>query len=132
MGKTAQQGQDPEFSNQWVNLNECIDVFVGSLREIPASPQPRPRGDTITEERREFLYMFIAWSLALCSQIVMYTITPPAWRNTQMQGQAWVAADRIVQLITTANPSEDEFKMLDVMVGVSTAFLMPGIGLTSV
>lgn len=119
VGKAAQGGPDHEFSSQWVNLNECIDVFVNSLREIPVSPQTRPRGDTITEERREFLYMFIAWALALCAQVVMYTITPLAWRNTQMQGQAWVAADRIVQLIVTANPSEDEFKMLDVMVGFS-------------
>ncbi|KAB5591433.1 Fungal Zn, 2-cys(6) binuclear cluster domain containing protein [Ceratobasidium theobromae] len=119
VGKTAQQGPDNEFSSQWVNLQDCLEEFVRTLRPIPMSAGRRPRGEEVTEERREFLYMFIAWSLALCSQVVMYSITPPAWRNTQMQTDAWQAADRIVQLILTANPSEDELRMMDVMVGFS-------------
>ncbi|CAE6457536.1 unnamed protein product [Rhizoctonia solani] len=119
VGKAAQPERDNEFSQQWFNLSQCLDSFIISLRPIPMSVETRPRGQDITEERREFLYTFIAWSLALCARVVMYSITPAAWRDTQMQAQAWNAADHIVQLIQTSKPSEDEMKMLDVMVGFS-------------
>ncbi|EUC66725.1 fungal Zn, 2-cys(6) binuclear cluster domain protein [Rhizoctonia solani AG-3 Rhs1AP] len=119
VGKTAQIERDNEFSQQWFNLSQCIESFISTLRPIPISAETRPRGEDITEERREFVYMFIAWSLALCARVVMYSITPVAWRDTQRQAQAWNAADHIVQLIQTAKPSEDEMRMLDVMVGFS-------------
>ncbi|CAE6504861.1 unnamed protein product [Rhizoctonia solani] len=119
VGKTAQPELDNEFSQQWYNLSQCLESFISTLRPIPISAEMRPRGGEITEERREFLYMFIAWSLALCARVVMYSITPVAWRDTQRQAQAWNAADHIVQLIQTAKPSEDEIRMLDVMVGFS-------------
>ncbi|CAE7212736.1 unnamed protein product [Rhizoctonia solani] len=119
VGKTTEPERDNEFSQQWFNLSQCIESFISTLRPIPISAETRPRGDEITEERREFLYMFIAWSLALCARVVMYSITPIAWRDTQRQAQAWNAADHIVQLIQSAKPSEDEMRMLDVMVGFS-------------
>ncbi|CUA76800.1 putative transcriptional regulatory protein C1773,12 [Schizosaccharomyces pombe 972h-] [Rhizoctonia solani] len=119
VGKTAQPERDNEFSQQWFNLSQCLESFISTLRPIPISAEVRPRGEEITEERREFLYMFIAWSLALCARVVMYSITPVAWRDTQRQAQAWNAADHIVQLLQTAKPSEDEIRMLDVMVGFS-------------
>ncbi|CAE6521204.1 unnamed protein product [Rhizoctonia solani] len=119
VGKTAQPERDNEFSQQWYNLSQCLESFISTLRPIPMSVETRPRGEEITEERRDFLYMFIAWSLALCGRVVMYSITPVAWRDTQRQAQAWNAADHIVQLIQTSKPSEDEMRMLDVMVGFS-------------
>ncbi|KAF8741617.1 GAL4-like Zn(II)2Cys6 (or C6 zinc) binuclear cluster DNA-binding domain, partial [Rhizoctonia solani] len=119
VGKAAHPGLDDEFSQQWFNLSQCLESFIGTLRPIPISAEARPKGTEITEERRDFLYMFIAWSLALCARVVMYNITPVAWRDTQRQTQAWSAADHIVQLIQTSKPSEDEMRMLDAMVGFS-------------
>ncbi|ELU41775.1 hypothetical protein AG1IA_04203 [Rhizoctonia solani AG-1 IA] len=113
VGKAAHPGLDDEFSQQWFNLSQCLESFIGTLRPIPISAEARPKGTEITEERRDFLYMFIAWSLALCARVVMYNITPVAWRDTQRQTQAWSAADHIVQLIQTSKPSEDEMRMLD-------------------
>ncbi|CAE6386507.1 hypothetical protein BN14_00996 [Rhizoctonia solani AG-1 IB] len=117
VGKAANSGIDEEFSQQWFNLSQCLESFIGTLRPIPISTEARPKGNEITEERRDFLYMFIAWSLALCARVVMYSITPIIWRDTQKQTQAWSAADNIVQLIQTSKPSEDEMQMLDAMVG---------------
>ncbi|KAJ1311348.1 hypothetical protein OPQ81_009841 [Rhizoctonia solani] len=119
VGKTSQTERDDDFSQQWYNLTQCLDSFISTLRPMPISAETRPRGNEITEERREFLYMLIAWSLALCARVVMYNITPAAWRDTQKQAQAWNAADHIVQLIQTSKPSEDEMRMLDAMVGFS-------------
>lgn len=54
----------------------------------------------------------------------MFTITPPMFRmqNPQCQIEALTAANAIVDVIEGMNPSEDELRMLDVMVGVSLAF----------
>lgn len=65
------------------------------------------------------MYMFIGWSLALCAQIIMYGITPPAWRNMALQAEALSAAEGIVGLIMQTKPSDDEYSMMDVMAGVS-------------
>ncbi|KAG9126478.1 hypothetical protein FRC07_003257, partial [Ceratobasidium sp. 392] len=108
---------DADFLAQWNNLRGCLGMFIGHLRRIPSSETTRALGMDITDERRAFMYMFIAWSLALCAQVVMYSITPPAWRNKPLQDEALAAAEGIVRLITQAKPSEDELKMMDVMVG---------------
>lgn len=124
LGTVGKSGQDEEFFQQWVNLRQCINCFLASLnRSYPLirSPQRRPMGSDITDERRDFLHLFIARSLVLCAQIVMYTITPPMWRveNPQIQVEALAAANGVVDIIENMGPSEQELKMLDVMVGYS-------------
>lgn len=122
LGTVSKTGQNDDFYDQWINLRACIMYFVSSLnRSNPPVrfSHRRPSGLDITEERRDFLYLFIARSLALCAQIVMYTITPQMWRmeNPQFQVEALSAANAIVNVIEEMNPSEDELRMLDVMVG---------------
>ncbi|KAF8609310.1 hypothetical protein BDV93DRAFT_518151 [Ceratobasidium sp. AG-I] len=122
LGTVGKSGQNEEFYQQWVNLRECIHCFLDSLnRSYPLRrpSQRRPVGLDLTDERKDFLYLFISRSLALCAQIVMYSITPPAWRiqNQQIQVEALSAANGVVDVIEGMDPSEDELRMLDVMVG---------------
>lgn len=122
LGTVSKAGQNDDFYDQWSILRACIIHFISSLNRSnpPVRYQHRrPPGLEITEERRDFLYLFIARSLALCAQIVMFTITPPMFRmqNPQCQIEALTAANAIVDVIEGMNPSEDELRMLDVMVG---------------
>ncbi|QRV76684.1 Fungal Zn(2)-Cys(6) binuclear cluster domain [Ceratobasidium sp. AG-Ba] len=120
LGTAGKSGEaDHEFQAQWENLRECLNAFVNTLRRLGGSGERRPPGMDMTDERRDFLYSFIAWSLVRCAQVVMYSITPLAWRRPMLQQEAFAAAEDIVDLITTTQPSEDELKMMDVMVGYS-------------